>query len=115
MPTIHATLSRLLDTQVQEQLARDLSSATARILGKPEDSVQVVIADGTVMTFAGKRVEDSAFVRVYSIGEYKDDSRLKLSEAYAGLFTKAGVAPERLYINFCVETGPAWGWNGRTF
>ena len=115
MPTIQATLSRKLDTPVQERLALDLSSATATILGKPEDYVQVVVSDGAVMTFAGKRVDDSAFVRVYSIGEYKPEACRKLSAEYAALFQKAGVAPARLYINFCVQTGSNWGWNGETF
>ena len=89
--------------------------ATAKILGKSEDYVQVIVSDGAVATFAGKRVDDSAFVRVYSIGEYKPDACKKLSAEYAALFQKAGIAPERLYINFCVQTGPNWGWNGTTF
>ena len=115
MPTIQATLSRKLDTPVQEQLALDLSSATARILGKPEDYVQVVVSDGAVATFAGKRVDDSAFVRVYSIGDYKPEACKKLSAEYAALFQKAGVAPERLYDNFCVQAGSHWGWKDQTF
>ena len=115
MPTIQATLSRKLDNPAQEQLALGLSSATAKILGKSEDYVQVIVSDGAVATFAGKRVDDSAFVRVYSIGEYKPDACKKLSAEYAALFQKAGIAPERHYINFCVQTGPNWGWNGTTF
>ena len=115
MPTIQATLSRKLDNPAQEQLALGLSSATAKILGKSEDYVQVIVSDGAVATFAGKRVDDSAFVRVYSIGEYKPDACKKLSAEYAALFQKAGNAPERLYSNFCVQTGPNWGWNGTTF
>ena len=115
MPTIQVTLSRKLDTPVQERLALDLSSATATILGKPQDYVQVVISDGAVMVFAGRRVDDSAFVRVYSIGEFKPEACKKLSAEYAALFQKVGVAPERLYINFCAQAGPNWGWNGTTF
>lgn len=114
MPTVQVTLSRRLHRADQQQLALALSSATASILSKPEAYVQVVIADDAIMAFGGNLVEDSAFVRVYSIGEFTPAASQKLSANYAVIFEAVGFTRGHLYINFSAQTGANWGCNGTT-
>ena len=115
MPTVQVTLSRQLDRADQKQLALRLSAATAAILSKPEAYVQVVITDDAVMAFGGEMVEDSAFVRVYSIGAFTSAATQKLSAEYAVIFETIGFIRGHLYINFSAQTGSNWGCNGTTF
>jgi len=115
MPTVQVTLSRQLDRADKKHLALALSSATASILSTPEAYVQVVISDEAIMTFGGEMVDDSAFVRVYSIGEFTPAASRKLSAEYAVIFEAAGCPRGHLYINFSAQTGANWGCNGTTF
>lgn len=115
MPTVQVTTSHKLDTADMNKLAQALSASTATILSKPEAYVQVVISNDAVVLFGGDRVDDSAFVRVYSIGEFTAAATKALSIGYASIFKDAGIAPGHLYINFCAMSGANWGCNGRTF
>ena len=115
MPTVKVTTSKPMERAQQEALCLELSSAVAEILGKPEAYVQVIVSDGTTISFGGTFSEPSAFVVVLSIGEFAAGATGKLSAAFGGIFSRYGVPADRLYINFSSQKGTNWGWNNSTF
>src|SRR5215472_12062146 len=79
-------------------LLRDLSSSTARLLGKPESYVMTCLVPRTSMTFAGSP-EPSCLVEIKSIGGLGGDRAKRLTEVVCKLVHDAfGVATNRTYV-----------------
>jgi phenylpyruvate tautomerase PptA (4-oxalocrotonate tautomerase family) len=96
-------------------LLRDLSSTTARLLGKPESYVMTCLVPRTSMTFAGSP-EPSCLVEIKSIGALGGDSTKRLTEAVCKLVRDAlGVPTNRTYVVFMDVPAPLWGFDGKTF
>ena len=98
----------------EDRALREISSAVAEMLGKPERYVMVSLDAGRPMLFAG---DDSplAYLELKSIGLPEDRSS-EFSNALCELMrAQLGIAPERVYIEFSGASRHLWGWNGATF
>jgi phenylpyruvate tautomerase len=96
-------------------LLQNLSSTTARLLGKPEAYVMTCLVPRTFMTFAGS-FDPSCLVEIKSIGGLGGDRAKQLTEAVCKLVHVAlGVPTNRIYIVFADVPAPLWGFDGKTF
>lgn len=96
-------------------LLRDLASATARILGKPESYVMTCLVPRSPMTFAGS-FEPSCLVEIKSIGGLGGDRPTRLTEAVCKLLQVAtGIRPERVYVVLADVPARMWGFDSKTF
>lgn len=98
-----------------DALLHDLSSAVARLVGKPERYVMVHLIPEQRMTFGGDSAP-SAYAELKSVGKFSPDSTRKISaELCKSLGERLGVSKDRIYIEFTDAPGHLWGWNGETF
>jgi phenylpyruvate tautomerase len=96
-------------------LLRDLSSTTARVLGKPESYVMTCLVPRTQMTFAGT-FAPSCLVEIKSIGGLGGDQAARLTEAVCKAVPAAiGVPARRVYVVFADVPASLWGLDGKTF
>jgi phenylpyruvate tautomerase PptA (4-oxalocrotonate tautomerase family) len=98
----------------QDRALREISTAVAEMLGKPERYVMVSLATGRAMLFGG---DDAplAYLELKSIGLPEERSH-EFSAALCQLMrAHLGIAPERVYIEFSAPARHLWGWNHNTF
>jgi phenylpyruvate tautomerase PptA (4-oxalocrotonate tautomerase family) len=116
MPLV--TVYTSAETESEEKsatLLRDLSSTTARLLGKPESYVMTCLVPRTSMIFAGS-LEPSCLVEIKSIGGLGGDRTKRLTEAVCELVHDALRVPtNRTYVVFADVPPPSWGFDGKTF
>ncbi|MGN0818526.1 MAG: phenylpyruvate tautomerase MIF-related protein [Candidatus Coproplasma sp.] len=81
---------------------------------KPESYLMVGICDGYDLWFAGKRVENGAFVSVSVFGSVNSAESEKMTAAVCDLLGKvAGLDGEQIYVTY---TGVRdWGFDGGNF
>ncbi len=95
-------------------LLKNLSTAVAKALGKPESYVMVALDDGRPMFFAGSD-EPTAYIELKSLG-LPGTMTPALSRTLCGLIEQQlEIDQERIYIEFSSPANHLWGWNGETF
>lgn len=95
-------------------LMKRLSDAVVAVTGKPERVVQVAVAGGGRMLFAGSE-EANAHVEVKGIS-FPEESAKGMSEAVCAVLRDClGIPGSRVYIAFVSYKGSMWGVDGRTF
>lgn len=95
-------------------LLKELSATVARVTGKPESVVQVVVSGGIPMLMAGSG-EPAAHVEVKAIGFPEENAR-PMSEAVCGLLERElGIPGKRVFLAFVSYKGSMWGVDGRTY
>ncbi|KAJ7518973.1 hypothetical protein O6H91_20G017500 [Diphasiastrum complanatum] len=115
MPTLNLSTNVPLDGVVTSDVLKDASKAVARILGKPENYVMILLQGGVPISFAGDE-QPAAYGELVSIGAVGPDTNKKLSKALADILdSKLSVPPNRFYIKFYDVKGSDFGWNGSTF
>ncbi|PPS45193.1 phenylpyruvate tautomerase MIF-related protein [Chroococcidiopsis sp. TS-821] len=98
-----------------EALLKNLSSALAKHLGKPESYVMTALESGIPMTFAGT-LDPACYIEIKSIGTMKPEQTKAMSQDFCQQINQAlGVDKSRVYIEFADAKGYMWGWNGSTF
>ncbi|HHO60016.1 MAG TPA: hypothetical protein ENJ64_07205 [Thiotrichales bacterium] len=108
------TISTNTDIRDPGALARDASSLTAEILGKPESYVMVKIEPVQALSFGGSH-EPAAHLRLKSLGLLEAQTT-KLSTALCDFITdKLDIPAARIYIEFASPERAMWGWDRRTF
>ncbi len=115
MPLLKITLSGPERPGVDmPALTRGVSRIITTTMGKPEAYVMVVCA-WEPMVFGGSD-EPCAFAELRSLGGLDPETNVTLSRQLCQLLEEgAGVAPERVFINFMNLERSDWGWNSRTF
>jgi len=78
MPFIDVKLSKKITDEEKEQLKSDLGGAVA-IMHKSESYLMVGIADGYDLYFAGKKLENGAFVSVSVFGKVSPSDAEKMT------------------------------------
>ena len=112
MPLLNIHTNINLDNK--QQLATEASALTAKILGKPESYVMVLVNDGQTLIFAGNE-EAAAYLELKSISLPESETG-RLSAALCELITKhSKIKSDRIYIEFSNAQRHMWGWNGATF
>jgi len=99
---------------VPQDLLRQLSSAVAEAIGKPEKYVMVA-AETAALLMSGEK-GDAAYAEVRSIGGLDRDVNRALTTKLCGLLhDHLGIAPDRVYVTFQSVAADHWGWNQSTF
>ncbi|BAO43763.1 phenylpyruvate tautomerase MIF-related protein [Thiolapillus brandeum] len=114
MPLLTLKTNLTLSAAQKDTLPALLSSEVARLLGKPESYVMIIVEDARMMTMGGTS-EGTAYLKLKSLGLPEDDTP-SLSKALCDLVADTlEVSPDRIYIEFFNPPRHMWGWNRSTF
>lgn len=114
MPLLKIQTNTALQNNQQSRLISKASQAVAEMLGKPERYVMVSLEHNPAMLFAGSD-QPMAYLELKSIG-LPDSKTSDFSRQLAELLTtEAGIAADRIYIEFADAPRHMWGWNSSTF
>jgi phenylpyruvate tautomerase len=114
MPTLRILTNAKIPTDGRAGLLAQASQIVAKMLGKPESYVMVILEDGRDMRFAGTP-DPAAYLELKSLGlpeaKAADYSRTLCDLLGAAL----SIPAERIYIEFAAPPARLFGWNGGTF
>uniref|UniRef100_A0A0C9QMA2 L-dopachrome isomerase n=1 Tax=Wollemia nobilis TaxID=56998 RepID=A0A0C9QMA2_9CONI len=115
MPTLNLTTNVPVDGVVSSDILKDCSKVVARVIGKPESYVMVLLKGAVPMSFGGSE-EPAAYGELVSIGGLGPSVNGKLSAAVAEILeSKLSVDRSRFYIKFYDVEGSYFGFRGSTF
>ena len=110
------TLTTNLDIAADQQipLLSALSTLTAKLLGKPQSYVMVILQDRQPMLMGGTD-EPCTYLQFKSLG-LPEDSTAGFSAALCDLITgQLGIPANRIYIEFSNPPRHLWGWDRGSF
>jgi len=114
MPTLRILTNAQVVSEDRPTLLALASRTVAKLLGKPESYVMVILEDGRDMLFAGTSAP-AAYLELKSLG-LTETSTATYSRALCDLLaTTLGIPAERVYIEFSAPPAHLFGWNGGTF
>ncbi|KAI3775285.1 hypothetical protein L1987_49856 [Smallanthus sonchifolius] len=115
MPTLNLFTNIPVDPVIASDILKDATKAVAKIIGKPESYVMILVNGGVPISFAGTE-EPAAYGEVISIGGLNPTVNGKLSSTIADILqTKLFVDSSRFYIKFYDVERSFFGFNGSTF
>lgn len=110
MPLLNIQCTKEIDAD----LVKELSSAVAETIGKPEQYVMVCARTAEIM-MSGES-GDAAYAEVKSLGGLDRVVNHELSMKISVLLNDhLGIAQDRIYITFQSLERDHWGWNGSVF
>ena len=110
MPLVKLSCSRELSSDV----LREISSAVAEVIGKPEEYVMVVAEAGDLLM--GGKKDECALAEVKSIGGLNQAVNQVLTQKICAIFDKYfRISATRVYVTFDSVERDHWGWNNTTF
>lgn len=113
MPFIDCKISVKLTDEKKEIIKTELGKIIG-ILHKPESYLMVGIADNYDLYFAGKKLENGAYVGVKLFGKPAPADCERMTAATCNILKdKLNIAPSSVYVTY--EGIPDWGWNGGNF
>ncbi|KAF4381831.1 hypothetical protein G4B88_001126 [Cannabis sativa] len=100
MPTLNLFTNVPVDAVVASDILKDATKAVAKIIGKPESYVMILINGGVPIAFAGTE-EPAAYGELISIGGLGPSVNGKLSSTIAEILQiKLSIDSSRFYIKF---------------
>ncbi|KAK4755446.1 hypothetical protein SAY87_009203 [Trapa incisa] len=115
MPCLNISTNVHLDGVDTSAILSEATSSVAKIIGKPEAYVMIVLK-GTVPIAFGGTEQPAAYGELVSIGGLDGDVNKKLSAAIAAILeTRLSVPKSRFFLKFYDTKGSFFGWNGSTF
>ncbi|GFP84375.1 macrophage migration inhibitory factor homolog [Phtheirospermum japonicum] len=115
MPTLNLYTNVPVDGVVASDILKDATKAVAKIIGKPESYVMIVVNGGVPISFGGTE-EPAAYGEIVSIGGLGPSINAKLSATIAEILqTKLSIDASRFYIKFYDAQRSFFGFNGSTF
>ncbi|KAH6772264.1 Tautomerase/MIF superfamily protein [Perilla frutescens var. hirtella] len=115
MPTLNLFTNVPVDGVIASDILKDATKAVAKIIGKPESYVMVVVNGGVPIIFGGTE-EPAAYGELISIGGLSSTVNAKLSSTIAEiLYTKLSIHSSRFYVKFFDVQRSFVGFNGSTF
>ncbi|KAG6533977.1 macrophage migration inhibitory factor homolog [Zingiber officinale] len=115
MPCLNLSTNASLDGVDTSAILSVASKTVARLIGKPEAYVMVVLKGSVPISFGGNE-QPAAYGELVSIGGLNPDTNKKLSAAIAEILeTKLSVPKSRFFLKFYDTKGSNFGWNGSTF
>ncbi|XP_068668633.1 uncharacterized protein [Aristolochia californica] len=115
MPCLNISTNVSLDGVETSAILSEATKNVARIIGKPEAYVMIVLKGSVPLSFGGTE-EAAAYGELVSIGGLNLDVNRKLSAAIANILeTKLSVPKSRFFLKFYDTKGSNLGWNGSTF
>jgi phenylpyruvate tautomerase PptA (4-oxalocrotonate tautomerase family) len=114
MPVLKIQTNVSLNQPEKAQILGQLSTSTAKLLGKPERYVMIVLETDVSIQFAANR-NPAIFAELKSIG-LPENQTGDISSALCSALTELLKVPaDRIYIEFSNAERHLWGWNGATF
>ncbi|KAG7538284.1 Tautomerase/MIF superfamily [Arabidopsis suecica] len=115
MPTLNLFTNVPVDAVTCSDILKDATKAVAKIIGKPESYVMILLNSGVPIAFAGTE-EPAAYGELISIGGLGPGVNGKLSETISEILQiKLSIDSSRFYIKFYDSPRPFFGFNGSTF
>ncbi|KAL4296759.1 hypothetical protein GQ457_12G011440 [Hibiscus cannabinus] len=115
MPTLNLYTNLPVDAVTTSDILKDATKAVAKIIGKPESYVMILVNGGVPMAFAGTEAP-AAYGELISIGGLAPSVNAKLSSTIADILqTKLSIDSSRFYIKFYDVQRSFFGFNGSTF
>ncbi|GER41788.1 macrophage migration inhibitory factor family protein, partial [Striga asiatica] len=100
MPTLNLYTNVPVDGVVASDILKDATKAVAKIIGKPESYVMILVNGGVPISFGGTE-EPAAYGELVSIGGLGPTVNGKLSATIAEILqTKLSIDSARFYIKF---------------
>ncbi|XP_062077387.1 uncharacterized protein LOC133782188 isoform X1 [Humulus lupulus] len=100
MPTLNLFTNVPVDAVVASDILKDATRAVAKIIGKPESYVMILMNGGVPIAFAGTE-EPAAYGELISIGGLGPSVNGKLSSTIAEILQiKLSIDSSRFYIKF---------------
>ena len=113
MPFIDCKISAKLTDEKKEILKSELGKNIA-IMHKPESYLMVGIADNYDLYFAGKKLENAAYVGVKLFGNPSSGDCERMTAAICNVLKdKLNIQPSSVYVTY--QGISDWGWNGGNF
>nr|8AP3_A Chain A, MIF homologue [Arabidopsis thaliana]8AP3_B Chain B, MIF homologue [Arabidopsis thaliana]8AP3_C Chain C, MIF homologue [Arabidopsis thaliana] len=113
-PCLNLSTNVNLDGVDTSSILSEASSTVAKIIGKPENYVMIVLKGSVPMSFGGTE-DPAAYGELVSIGGLNADVNKKLSAAVSAILeTKLSVPKSRFFLKFYDTKGSFFGWNGAT-
>jgi len=111
MPLISIETNQLLENN---DSLKSISSAVAKLLGKPESYVMLKYEHNVNMLFAGNN-QALAHIKLKSLGLPENKTTLFSKELCLLMKTYFNVPSNRIYIEFSNPERHLWGWDSATF
>ncbi|XP_030535672.1 macrophage migration inhibitory factor homolog isoform X2 [Rhodamnia argentea] len=100
MPTLNLYTNVPVDTVVASDILKDATKAVAKLIGKPESYVMILLNGSVPIAFAGTEAP-AAYGELISIGGLGPSVNGKLSSTIAEILeTKLSIDCSRFYIKF---------------
>ncbi|MDE5667502.1 MAG: hypothetical protein K2I29_04615 [Clostridia bacterium] len=113
MPFIDCKISKKITDEKKEVLKSELGKNIS-LMRKPESYLMVGICDNYDLYFAGKKLENGAYVGVKLFGKPSSGDTEKMTAAICGLLERElGIPASAVYVTY--EGINDWGWNGGNF
>ncbi|KAM0953795.1 putative intramolecular oxidoreductase [Dioscorea sansibarensis] len=115
MPCLNLSTNVSVEGIDTSSILSEASKTVAKLIGKPEAYVMIVLKGSVPMSFGGTQ-EPAAYGELVSIGGLTPDVNKKLSAAISAILeTKLSVPKSRFFLKFYDTKGSNLGWNGGTF
>ncbi|GAV76891.1 MIF domain-containing protein [Cephalotus follicularis] len=115
MPCLNLSTNVSLDGVDTSAILSEATSTVAKLIGKPEAYVMVVLKGSVPISFGGTE-QPAAYGELVSIGGLTPEVNKKLSAAIATILeTKLSVPKSRYFLKFYDTKGANFGYNGSTF
>ncbi|KAK4757278.1 hypothetical protein SAY87_007405 [Trapa incisa] len=115
MPTLNLFTNVPVDAVTASDILRDSTKAVAKIIGKPESYVMILLNESVPIAFAGNEAP-AAYGELISIGGLGQSVNGKLSSTISEILeTKLSIDGSRFYIKFYDVERSFFGFNGSTF
>ncbi|KAI3525727.1 hypothetical protein L2E82_01463 [Cichorium intybus] len=115
MPCLNLSTNVNLEGVDTSSILSEATSTVAKLIGKPEAYVMIVLKGSVPMAFGGTE-QPAAYGELVSIGGLNPDVNKKLSAAVAEILSsKLSVPKSRFFLKFFDSKGSFFGWNGSTF
>lgn len=113
MPFIDCKLTEKLTDDKKESIKSKLGKSIA-VMHKPESYLMVGIADGYDLYFAGKKLENGAYVGIKLFGKPSSSDCERMTAAVCEILAdELGIAGSAVYVTY--QGISDWGWNGGNF
>jgi len=114
MPTLIIRTNVETPADHRKKIIEDASLMIAKILGKPESYVMVILEDKMDMLFAGDAAP-LAYLELKSLGLPEERTSDLSADLCYFMEARFGVPPARVYIEFTSPLRHLFGWNSGTF
>lgn len=113
MPFIDCKITKSLTEDQKEGLKTKLGESIS-LMHKPESYLMVGIADGYSLYFAGKKLENGAYVGVKVFGDASSSDCEKMTASICGILKEElGIDGASVYVTY--QGISDWGFNGGNF